>query len=276
MRFIAIVAMGALALSACATPQPPLPEPPLPEPPLPWGRGVVDAAGCPREDGGLMLGTSPAIARQGTELTLHPMLYRGPMGPLDVPVACLSDVAVGPAGAATLSADRTRLTISPQAAPGAVVTARFHDEVGRHEIRVVGRDEVVLTGTWRQDRVKCDPGRTPGEPVRELRIDDKGTFGVTYQPFESYTDFWGDLTFEPSTGVVVMTRTGGNFTPQILDGEGVARLDGERRLVLEGVYLGDRNERNFEPRVDDKGQFVVNPDGSLIVDRPVCTYEFVR
>ncbi len=274
MRFTGIVVIGALTLAACATP----PAPP-PEPPLPWGLGVVDAAGCPREEGGLMLGTSPAIARQGTELTLHPMLYRGPMGPLDVPVACLSDVAVSPAGAATLSADRTRLTISPEAASGAVVTvtARFHDEVGRHEIRVVGRDEVVLTGTWRQDRVKCDPGRAPGEPVRELRIDDKGTFGVTYQPFESYTDFWGDLTFEPSTGAVSMTRSGGNFTPQILDGDGTARLDGERRLILEGVYLGDRNERNGEPRIDPAtGQFVVNPDGSLIVDRPVCTYEFVR
>jgi hypothetical protein len=91
MRFIAIVAMGALALSACATPQPPLPEPPLP-----WGRGVVDAAGCPREDGGLMLGDGPAIARQGRSSPCTPCCTGGPVGPLDVPVACLSDVAVGP------------------------------------------------------------------------------------------------------------------------------------------------------------------------------------
>ena len=259
-----------LLVSGCATP----PPPPVEIDPL---RPPMDAS-CPTEPGALMLATTPDIARQGSSLLIRPSLYRGPMGPLPMPTACLTDVMVSPASAARLTPGRDQIVLSPDAPPGTVVTlsARYRDDVDAHEIIVAGRDQVVLTGTWRQDRVKCDPGHSPGEPVRELRIDDKGTFGVTYQPFESYTDFWGNLTFEPSTGALAMTRTGGNFTPQILDGDGTARLDGDRRLILEGVYLGDRNERNFEPRRDDKGQYVVNPDGTLIVDRPVCTYEFVR
>lgn len=273
MRFISIVAAGALSLSACATP-----VQPEPEPPLPWGPGVVDAQGCPRELGVPVIGTSPAVARQGATLTVGAAVMNGPYGATDLPVRCLSDWRVSPAGAAVLSADRASLMISPEAAPGAIVTvtAHYRDAAAAARFRVVGRDEVVLTGTWRQDRVKCDPGQAPGEPVRELKVMDDGRFNVTYQPFESYVDIWGVFGFDPASGALTLTPDGGNFAPPIFDGDGTARLEGERRLILDGVYLGDRNERNFEPRRDDKGEWVTDADGRPIVDRPVCTYEFVR
>lgn len=270
MRFIGIFAAGTLALSACATAE--FEESGSPNRPL-----AVDLV-CPTEPGYLRLGVTPAIARQGAQLALHASVSPGPWTATPVPNACLREVQVSPAGAATVGPQGASIRLASDVAHGTLVTvtARYGDETGRVQMRVVGRDEVVLTGTWRQDRVKCDPGREPGEPVREMKFTDDGKFNVTYQPFESYVDYWGPMTFDAATGAIVLTPEGGNFTPPLLDVEGTARLESETRLILEGIYLGDRNERNFEPRRDDKGEWVTDADGRPLVDRPVCTYEFVR
>lgn len=270
MRIIAVAAVGALSLSACATPEPP--EEGSPNRPL-----AVDLV-CPAGEGGLMIALDPPVARQGTALTLTAFWFQGPHQPPEpVALACLRDVAVTPAGAATLSRDgRLRLAADAPSGTMLTVSARVLASQSSVSTLIVGRDEPVLTGTWRQDRVKCDPGREPGEPVRELKVTGDGRFNVTYQPFESYVDYWGPMTFDAATGAIVLTPEGGNFTPPLLDVEGTARLEAENRLILEGVYLGDRNERNFEPRRDDKGGWVTDADGRPIIDRPSCTYEFVR
>lgn len=271
MRFTGVVAIGALTLSACATP-------PAPELDAPVTQAAVDDA-CTQTQGYLVLTVSPALARQGATLTVRAAISPAPWSSESLPSSCLSSLDASPAGVVSVAPGRDAITIAADAAPGTEVTltARHRQETGSVRFRVVGRDEVVLTGTWVQDRVKCDPGREPGQPLAELKFTDDGKFGATWQPFESYVDYWGSVAFDPATGAVALTPTGGNFVPSLLDVEGKARLDGERRLILEGVYLGDRNERNGEPRTDPAtGQFIVNPDGSLIVDRPVCTYEFVR
>ncbi|HEV7227144.1 hypothetical protein [Brevundimonas sp.] len=295
MRFTGIVAIGALSLAACAganstsdviarnaAPGQIIQDPPLAVPPInPLYANPGVPGHCPATRGVLQISVSPAIARQGQTLTVGGVVHdTQSMGRTPLPAGCLTITSVTPADAARHVPGTEQVVILDDAAPGQTIAvlASF-GSVGsaRHEVQVVGRDEVVLTGTWRQDRVKCDPGREPGQPLAELKFTDDGKFGATWQPFESYVDYWGSIAFDPATGAVALTPTGGNFVPPLLDTEGKARLDGERRLILEGVYLGDRNERNGEPRIDPAtGQFVVNPDGSLIVDRPVCTYEFIR
>jgi hypothetical protein len=272
MRFITILAMGVVGLSGCAPAMSGLDDVGAPNRSL-----AVDDA-CPTGQGFVVLGITPSVARQGATLSLSAVLQPEPWSAEPLPLACLSSVQVAPAGAATLDRSVGVITVADDAVPGTevVVTAGFGGQTGSTRFRVVGRDQVVLTGTWRQDRVKCDPGLEPGEPVRELKFGDDGSFGATFQPFERYVDYWGSVEFDPATGAIDLSPSGGNFTPPLLDLEGQARLEGERRLILDGVYLGDRNERNFEPRRDDKGGWVTDGDGRPIVDRPVCTYEFVR
>ena len=270
MRLIAISVAGALTLTACATPGPE--ESGSPNRPL-----AVDLT-CPREPGYLVLGASPAVARQGAQLTISASVSPAPWSATPLPTACLREVEISPAGAATLGPGAETLTLAADATPGSLitVTARYGQETGRMELRVVGRDEVVLTGTWRQERVKCDPGLEPGEPIRELKFTGDGRFNVTWQPFESYVDYWGPMTFDATTGAIVLTPEGGNFTPPLLDVEGTARLDAPNRLILENVYLGARNERNPQPRVNEKGEWLMGPDGQPIFDQPSCSYEFTR
>lgn len=270
MRLIAMSVAGALTLAACATPDPE--ESGSPNRPL-----AVDLT-CPREPGYLVLGASPAVARQGAQLTISATVSPAPWSATPLPTACLRDVEISPAGAATLGPRAETLTLAADATPGSLitVTARYGQETGRMELRVVGRDEVVLTGTWRQEAVKCDPGRAPGEPIRELKFTGEGRFNVTWQPFESYVDYWGGMTFDATTGAIALAPEGGNFTPPLLDVEGTARLESPNRLVLDGVYLGARNEQNYEPRMNDKGEWERGPDGQPIIDRPSCSYEFTR
>jgi hypothetical protein len=270
MRFIALAVMGTLTLSACATPE--LEETGSPNRPL-----AVDLL-CPTGPGVLRVSTTPVIARQGERLTLNAAMMRAPGSGEPLALDCLVTVRVGPATAARWDADQGQVVILPDAPPGTIVTIStgYRDNQATHEVRVVGRDEVVLTGTWRQDAVKCEPGRAPGEPVRELKFTDSGRFNATYQPFESYVDYWGTVTFDAATGAIALTPDGGNFTPPLLDVEGTARLEAPNRLILENVYLGARNEQNPQPRMNEKGEWEMGPDGQPIFDRPSCRYEFVR
>ncbi|WP_298124146.1 hypothetical protein [Brevundimonas sp.] len=270
MRVIAIAVMGTLTLSACATPE--LEDTGSPNRPL-----AVDLL-CPTGPGVLRVSTTPVIARQGESLTLNAAMMRAPGGGEPLDLACLVAVRVTPATAARWDAAQGQVIVLPDAPPGTIVTVStgYRDNQATHEFRVVGRDEVVLTGTWRQDAVKCEPGRAPGEPVRELKFTDSGRFNATYQPFESYVDYWGTVTFDAATGAIALTPDGGNFTPPLLDVEGTARLDSPNRLILENVYLGARNEQNPQPRTNEKGELVRGSDGQPILDQPSCRYEFVR
>lgn len=264
------LALCAMLATGCATPPPPPVETDAP--------AVQLDASCPTEPGALMLATTPDVARQGSALLIRPSLYRGPMGPLPMPAACLTDVTVSPASAAQLTPGRDQIVLAPDAPPGTVVTlsARYRDDVDAHEIVVAGRDQVVLTGTWRQDSVKCEQGRAPGQPVRELKVGDDGRFGVTYQPFETYVDWWGDLTFDPATGSLALSRTGDNANPPLLDLQGAARLESERRLILSDVYLGDQGEAAVQPQFNDKGEMLTDGEGRPLIVQPRCTYVFVR
>ena len=183
------------------------------------------------------LATDTKIYRQGATVKLTPSIDMQPAGTRPVPVACTSGWSV--TGPATLSADRTTLVIAPDAPVGSIVTIAFRHLGKPVEARfqVIGRDELVLTGTWSQRSVEgC---RIP-EPVGELEFFPGNRFSVTFTPFETYRDYWGSYTFEPATGRIALKVEGGNFVPDALDLEGEARLDAGS-LVLTGFYLGSRN-----------------------------------
>lgn len=180
--------------------------------------------------------------------------------PPAVPASCLVDWKITPAGAATLSADRLGLTISPDARIGETLTleARLADgPVARH-VRTIEdpakppadapppdeSDERVLTGLWRQVDIGCS-GPQPSEPVRELEFRAPGRFWVTFLPFETYRDYWGQVDFDPAAGRLTLTIEGGNSEPENAILSGPARLEADgRRLVLDGFNLGDAHHAN--------------------------------
>jgi hypothetical protein len=183
------------------------------------------------------LETDTQVYRQGATVKLIPTFNMQPAGTRAMPVRCTSGWSV--TGPATLSADRTSLTIAPDAPVGALVTVAFSHEGKpvRAQFKVIGKDELVLTGRYSQRAVEgCD---IP-DPVRELEFFPGDRFAVTFQPFETYRDYWGSFAFDQATGRIALKVEGGNSVPAGLDLEGEAKLE-SGALVLTGVFLGSRH-----------------------------------
>ncbi|MGZ8286602.1 MAG: hypothetical protein ACXW27_16055 [Allosphingosinicella sp.] len=181
--------------------------------------------------------TDTTVYRQGTVVRVTPTVDRSPAGTAELPLKCTGGWSV--TGPATLSPDRTSVTIAPDAPVGSTVTVGFHHagKAVEARFRVVARDEIVLTGRWSQRSLE---GCSAPEPVRELEFRPENRFSVTFLPFETYRDYWGTYAFDPATKRLRLTVEGGNFVPPNLDPEGEAEL-AEARLRLTGLFLGSRD-----------------------------------
>ncbi len=182
---------------------------------------------------------SPSIARQGAELAISISEPVGAYAPRPIPRELLTGWKATPGEQVDLERDGMKLSVLPTATPGTDVTisAAF---CGKREItrtiRIVGKDEPVLTGLWHERSKQCT-GETPNDPVNELEFKDTGDFSVTYFPFESYRDYWGTYAFDAATSMLTFTITGGNNVPTNPKLTGRATLTPEGTLVLERFYF---------------------------------------
>jgi hypothetical protein len=97
-----------------------------------------------------------------------------------------------------------------------------------------------LEGRWREvAQFGCGSGAqvVPTSPIGELDFRKRDLFFVTWAPFESYHDYWGRYTVDPSTGSITFRLEGGNYLPPDLDLSGSLTLDGDE-LVLRDLWLG--------------------------------------
>ncbi|HEX9963510.1 MAG TPA: hypothetical protein VGB04_00835 [Allosphingosinicella sp.] len=180
--------------------------------------------------------TDTNVYRQGAVVRVTPTLDKSPAGTVAVPVRCTTGWSV--TGPATLSPDRTLVTIAPDAPPGSIVTVGYSHGGAKVEARfkVIARDEIVLTGRYSQSRLE---GCSSVPLVGELEFQPENRFAVTYMPFETYQDYWGTYSYDPATKRLRLTVEGGNFVPSNLDPEGEAEMV-EGRLRLKGLFLGSR------------------------------------
>lgn len=181
--------------------------------------------------------TGTTVYRQGAVVKVTPSVDRSPGGTAELPLRCTAAWSV--TGPATLSPDRTSVTIAPDAPVGSIVTVGFRHAGKPVEARfkVVSKDEIVLTGRYTQRSLE---GCSAHEPIRELEFQPENRFSVTFLPFETYRDYWGTYVFDPATKRIRLTVEGGNFVPSSLDLEGEAEL-AEGRLRLKHMFLGSRD-----------------------------------
>src|SRR5262249_47999177 len=79
----------------------------------------------------------------------------------------------------------------------------------------------AFVGTWHQFEADC-PGAAP---VRELIFKADGHYSVTWTPFETYQDYWGDWRYDVRTHVLTLTVAYGNYVPPDLVLSGVVSAD---------------------------------------------------
>jgi hypothetical protein len=123
------------------------------------------------------------------------------------------------------------------------VTAAVDD--GRHEVTtgvyVYTEEGNPLVGFWREvAQLSCGDGEevAPELPIEELVFSAEGSFTLTWQPFESYVDYWGTYAFGLLKGTLELTVTGGNQVPDDIDGMGTFAIDEAGNLVLTDIWLG--------------------------------------
>jgi hypothetical protein len=228
MRIALISALSLMLVQGGCARRPVEPPPPPPPP---------DVACNPPYYRFAFLATSTTIYRPGTSVGITPTVDMSPAGTQALPLRCTSGWKV--TGPARLSTDGTRLEIAPDAPPGDVVSVSFRHAGRTAETRltVIGRDEVVLTGTWSQ---RSTEGCEATDPVRELVFQPGNRFAVTFVPFETYQDYWGTYEFDPASGRLLLKVEGGNNVPARLDLEGKAGLE-SGRLTLREIFLGSKS-----------------------------------
>lgn len=137
-----------------------------------------------------------------------------------------------------------KLTIVPGAPDGTELTVTGEIRTTRGRRKVEGRLYIIdlaqhpLAGNWRQTGIVC-PGGTPAEAValNELIFNARGEFKATWQPFESYVDYWGSYSFDPASGALALKPTGGNHVPNDATLSGTVTVNGGE-LRTKGLSFG--------------------------------------
>jgi len=100
-----------------------------------------------------------------------------------------------------------------------------------------------IIGIWTEDmQFSCENFSqvAPLTPIEEIQFEDDGTFGVTWEAFETYVDYWGNYTYDETAGTLVLEVTGGNYTPPDLDLDGTITIDDENRIILADFWFGSK------------------------------------
>jgi hypothetical protein len=217
------------------------------------GGGVTSAGG-----GGASGCSTPLDATTLAELTfgIEPDFQAHPGDSLDLglgvveccyvmtPVDACAVFSVSPAGAATIDPVTGVLEIGAGTPSGTVLDVTADVEDGRRlvttKVYVFTEADQPLVGYWTETtQLECGTlsPRDPELAIQELVFRASGEFRVTWQPFELYVDYWGTYDYDPSTDALVLSVTGGNFTPADVDGTGTATVQAGA-LTLSDVWLG--------------------------------------
>lgn len=229
LRLLTLLIAAGLAAAACA------------------GPGQTKARKRPPPDcssvtkgGHYWLSTAPAPARQGQELIVS--VWKAgdrPDAETLVPAGCLSDWKVSDP-AVEVASDGVGLRIAPDAKPGTFVdvSAAIGGTRAKTRFVIVGAKDATLTGLWREVGSPDCPRTEP--PLLDLEFTDDGRFMVTWVPFETYVDYWGEHVFDPGAGTLKMRIDRGNNVPTDAKLEGAAMVGPDGLLTLTGIDFGDR------------------------------------
>lgn len=185
----------------------------------------------------LNIGMALVPGRPGGEIPIQ--ATTGLHGMIGVPLRCFSQWGSSDA-AVSVAPERRRVVIGRDAKPGddVEITGTLGSRTVRTRFRIAPAEGPVLTGYWSQASVDCG-GPVPREPLRELRVESDGRFAVTFVLFEVREDYWGSIEFNPVAGRIGFVVERANSTlPAGLMLKGEARVEGDDRLALNGVYFG--------------------------------------
>ena len=162
------------------------------------------------------------------------------------PVAanCLTNWALSADAPAALAPALGLAVVAPEAADGTrfTLTATVAGRPVSGEVRVSDPALHPLAGHWHQTKEQvCGTQvlRAPTRPIGDLVFTAAGDFSLTWQPFESYRDYWGTYRHDRRSGSLTLEITGGNRPPANRTATGKAHLDTDGVLIITGLDPGN-------------------------------------
>lgn len=161
-----------------------------------------------------------------------------------LPNACIGEMTALPEEAIEFSRDETGTvyaTITAEAEPGKSVM--ITTDYGGHDnitglVKIYDADANPLVGRWSQ---KGDGICDPASVIRELVFEGDGSFSVTWMPFESYKDYWGEYAYDADTGILTLTPERGNYIPEDVS-PGPIALEGDVFAQQDGMSFGSTRD----------------------------------
>ena len=175
----------------------------------------AQANDCPAfEGGGYLFNIEKRSVKTGSQFELRPYFMARPGSFEPLPPACLSNIKISDPDFGSVEKtdnDQILIQVSDSAETGSLVYITAHYLTQSVMGRYTAYDSAAspLIGRWSQDKTTC----APGSHIEELVFSADGTFSVTWQPFESYKDYWGQYKYEAETGELTMNVEAGNNIP---------------------------------------------------------------
>lgn len=154
---------------------------------------------------------------------------------------------VEPEGKGASISSKGLLKIASGAPAGSrfIVTADIENGRAKRQIVVLiyTNKSQPLVGLWKQLGSAHCQGKeqiSPFRPINELEFRVSNWFSVTWQPFETYRDYWGKYAAKNASGAISLQIEQGNWIPADFHGNGKYKIKPDGTLELRGIYLGDR------------------------------------
>lgn len=158
--------------------------------------------------------------------------------------------SLAPGDGASIDPETGLLTIDAATAAGYSFTVTADVGDGQYsvsaEVNVYSAAVNPLVGVWKEIRTGN---------INQLLLTSGGEFAVTLNPFEHYQDYWGDYTYDLSTGFIEFTATGANQVAPDSQGTGAFVITADGALVLEGVCFGRWDTNTKSPAMNCGHEF---------------------
>ncbi|MAP96083.1 MAG: hypothetical protein CMK07_14145 [Ponticaulis sp.] len=201
----------------------------------------LSGGACPyNENGAHLFWIEPPSREVGGTVGLTPYFSTHPGHFEDLPSGCIGDMSAMPEEAVSFSRQEDGMvyaTLTQAAEPGSkiILTTSYGGvETISATINVYDGAANPLVGYWAQEN---DGSCSEDSIIRELIFQGDGTFSVTWTPFESYKDYWGEYEYETETGLLILTPDGGNNVPEDVS-SGTIRLEDGQFTLLDGTSFG--------------------------------------
>lgn len=176
-------------------------------------------------------------------------LFYSPYDRQNIDINCVKNIQILSNNIANYDFKNHEIKIAQNAKDGEKFTLTYEINSIKYvrEYKIIDTSLYPLMGIWHEiPNPNCQAFLPNEQLIKELDINSKNVFAITWQPFESYHDYWGNFDFDIKTGNFKIEITRGNYIPDDIIKIGSAEILPNGNLKINDVFFG--NNKNGQTR----------------------------